>query len=61
MWAILMSGTWYMKRWKAKNSAQEPVLSSGGGDEASSTELESQTVRLDTDKSGGKIGVTGLV
>lgn len=61
MWAILMGGTWYMKRWKAKNPAQEPVASSGEEDEASSTELESQTLRLDADKSGGKVGVAGPV
>lgn len=50
-----------MKRWKAKNPAQEPVASSGEEDEASSTELESQTLRLDADKSGGKVGVAGPV
>lgn len=60
MWAILMGGTWYMKRWKAKHPAEEPILSSGEGDEAPSTELESQTVRLGADKSSGKVGVTGL-
>jgi hypothetical protein len=54
MWAILMGGTWYMKRWKAKH---EPTLSMGEVDEASSTELESQTVRLDDAKIGGKISV----
>lgn len=61
MWAILMGGTWYMKRWKAKHPDLEPTLSSGDVDEASSTELESQTVRLDADKSGGKVGVAGTV
>lgn len=49
-----------MKRWKAKHPAEEPILSSGEGDEAPSTELESQTVRLGADKSSGKVGVTGL-
>jgi hypothetical protein len=58
MWAILMGGTWYMKRWKAKH---EPTLSMGEVDEASSTELESQTVRLDDAKIGGKISVAGPV
>lgn len=61
MWAILMGGTWYMKRWKAKHPDLEPTLSSGEVDEGSSTELESQTVRVDVDKSGGKNGVTGPV
>lgn len=61
MWAILMGGTYYMKRWKAKHSDLEPALSIGDADEGPSTELESQTVRLDADKSGGKVGVTGPV
>jgi hypothetical protein len=58
MWAILMGGTWYMKRWKAKH---EPTLATGEVDEASSTELESQTVRLDDAKIGGKVSVAGPV
>jgi hypothetical protein len=58
MWAILMGGIWYMKRWKAKH---EPTLSIGEVDEASSTELESQTVRLDDAKTGEKVGVAGPV
>jgi hypothetical protein len=53
-----MAGTWYMKRWKAKH---EPALSIGEVSEASSTELESQTVRLDDAKIGGKISVAGPV
>lgn len=61
MWAILMGGTLYMKRWKAKHADLEPTLSTEDADEASSTELESQTVRVDTDKSDGKAGVTGPV
>jgi hypothetical protein len=58
MWAVLMAGTWYMKRWKAKH---EPALSIGEVSKASSTELESQTVRLDDAKIGGKISVAGPV
>lgn len=50
-----------MKRWKAKHADLQPTLSTGDADEASSTELESQTVKVDTDKSGGKVGVTGPV
>ena len=61
MWAILMSGTFCMKRWKAKNADLEPTLSTGDADEASRTELESETVRVDTDKPGGKVGVTAPV
>jgi hypothetical protein len=61
MWAILMGGTYYMKRWKAKHIDKEPKLSIGDADEASSTELESQTFRVDADKSGGKVGVTAPV
>jgi len=61
MWAILMGGTYYMKRWKAKNNELEPTLSTGDADEASSTELESQTVKVDTDKPSSKAGVTGPV
>ena len=34
------------------------ILSIGEVDEASSTELESQTIKVDTDKSGGKVGAT---
>jgi hypothetical protein len=58
MWATLMGGIWYMKRCKAKH---EPTLSIGEVGEASSTELESQTVRLDAAKTGGKVGVAGPV
>jgi len=61
MWAILMGGTYYMKRWKAKYPDREPTSSDADADEASSTELESQTVSLDAAKSGGKVGVTGPV
>lgn len=50
-----------MTRWKAKHPDLEPTLSSGDVDEASNSELESQTVRLDTDKSGGKVGMAGPV
>jgi hypothetical protein len=56
-----MGGTYYMKRWKAKHIDKEPKLSIGDADEASSTELESQTFRVDADKSGGKVGVTAPV
>jgi hypothetical protein len=57
MWAILMGGTWYMKRWKNKH---EPALSDREADETSGTELESQTVRLD-DAKVGKVSVAGPV
>lgn len=44
-----------MKRWKLKN--EPPTLNDSEIDEASSTELESQTVRLSSDKPGAKNGV----
>lgn len=56
-----MGGTYYMRHWKAKNKEPEPTLSTGDADEAPSTELESQTVKVDTDKPSGKGGVTGPV
>jgi hypothetical protein len=49
MWSILIGGTWYMKLWKVKH---EPTLPN----EASSTELEFQTVGSEPEKSGGKFG-----
>ena len=61
MWAILIGGTYYMKHWKARHPDMIPALSIEDVDEPSSTELESQTVRLDGDKSGGKVGIMGPV
>lgn len=63
MWATLMGGAWYMKHWKAKH---EPTLvgDDGTAEETSSTEMESQTVRISSDKAAGKNGVistTGVV
>lgn len=61
MWAILMGGTWYMKRWKARNAEHDPTLSSAEEIEVSGAELESQVVRSDAEKSDGKVGITRLV
>ena len=63
MWATLMGGTWYMKRWMAKHpdKFESNVVTACEVDETSSAELESQTVRIRGDKSSGKVGVTGPV
>ena len=61
MWATLMTGVWYMKHWKAKHPDPEPIVGTGEVGEASSTELESQTVKIGAEKLGGKIETTGLV
>lgn len=61
MWATLMTGVWYMKRWQAEHPDAESIVVGGVVDETSSTELESQTVRIGDGKLGGKVGVTGPV
>jgi ACS family pantothenate transporter-like MFS transporter len=61
MWATLMTGVWYMKRWKAKHPDLEPIVGTVEVDASSNTELESQTVRVGDEKSSGKVGATGLV
>ena len=58
MWTILMGGKLYLKRWKTQHAELESGLYIGEADEASSTELEYQTIKVDTDKSGGKVGAT---
>jgi ACS family pantothenate transporter-like MFS transporter len=59
MWATLMTGVWYMKRWQAKHPDVQPIVGTGEVDETSSTELEWQIMRIGADKSTGKVGVTG--
>lgn len=61
MWATLMTGVWYMKRWKAKHSDLEPIAVTGEVDEISSTDLESQIVRFGAEKLSGQARVIGSV
>lgn len=44
MWAMLMFGYWFMKRWKAKHTDEE-TLPAGDVDEISSVELEHESAR----------------
>ena len=53
-----MGGKLYLERWKAQHAELESGLYIGEADEASSTELEYQTIKVDTDKSGGKVDAT---
>jgi ACS family pantothenate transporter-like MFS transporter len=61
MWATLMTGVWYMKRWEAKHPDLEPIVGTGQVDHSSSTELESQIVRFGAEKSSGQARVIGSV
>jgi hypothetical protein len=45
----------------AKHPDLKPIVGAGEVDEASSTELESQAVRIGAERLGGKVGVIGPV